>query len=651
MAKKSSQPAPPADKSVDRDAARHDAIEFLLKKTPTAFRPEDEPLQLEGISTGSIAVDYIIGNNGFPRSKVCEIFGLPSCVAADTQLLYAVGTDQRFQNTKGGTIRRLYERFHRLAPTGDGRGKYPRPQTASAEFFLPCANEEDKLFRNRIRDVVTTGTKACYTVETAQGLQVSVSEEHEFYTGERFVRLADLQVGDHVMVSQNGRPSKRDEGYRAYLFVKHHPVAGLKPVVDRKTGKTYVYHRLARARAVAEARLNHLSLADYVERLDAGQLTGLQFLSREDHVHHVDEDFQNDHPDNLLVIKAALHGQLHAMDRFHGLSWFATADRVVRIKPCGRQATFDVRMEAPFNNYVANRFVVHNSGKSTLAATACAKAQKQGLYPVYVDVERGLDAVYATKIGFNVAAARRGENGLYVTPESFEDMLIIVSELAKDGLADLIFVDSVPSLVTRASLEGDITALGQIGESARMFSASLPKLTKIIDKPGHRTCLVFVNQMRARISTGWQPHGAPTGPKAMGGYALEHYSSLRLELRQINKNAKVVERPSITNPKDTVKTPVASLHTALAFKNKVSTPYRQINFYIRYNPETDEWGIDNLQTIIEIGLTKKVIEAKGGGNYLYNGSESMQVRGEDLMYQWLAARPAVIAEIRDKLGV
>jgi recombination protein RecA len=370
VAKKSPSTPSTTPGAVDRDAARADAIKYLLKKTPSAFRPEDEPLQLEGISTGSIAVDYIIGNNGLPRSKVSEIFGLPS------------------------------------------------------------------------------------------------------------------------------------------------------------------------------------------------------------------------------------------------------------------------------------------SGKSTLAATACAKAQRIGLYPVYLDVERGLDKVYATRIGFDVEAAMKGEKGLYVTPESFEDMLIIVAQLAKDGLADLIFVDSVPSLVTRASLEGDITSLGAIGESARMFSSSLPKLTKMIDRPGHKTALVFVNQMRAKISTGWQPMGAQTGPKAMGGYALEHYSSLRIELRQIKKDAKTVEQPSLTKHDEVDKIPVASLHTALAFKNKVNVPYQRINFYIRYNAGTNEWGIDNLQTIIDIALTKNLIETKGGGNYLYNaGSEQMQVRGESALYEWFRARPDVINDVRAKLGV
>lgn len=296
-------------------------------------------------------------------------------------------------------------------------------------------------------------------------------------------------------------------------------------------------------------------------------------------------------------------------------------------------------------------FGAPSSGKSTLAAMACAKAQAAGLYPVYVDIERGLDRKFAQKLGFDVPAALTGQRGLYVTPDTFEEMLLVVEAMATDGLADLIIIDSVQALVPEdAFKKKKITDMGAIGASARLFSASLPKLTKIIDRPGNKTALVFVNQIRANISTGFSPHGAPP-TKSGGGWALAHYSSLRIELKQTNKKAKVIERMRVTDKKEVDEIPVASLHMATTIKNKVSLPYRQIQFYIRYDEENNQWGIDNLQTVLSIGEAQNLINRGGGGIFSYTGGEEMKVKGESLMYQWFVERPHEIAAIRTKLGV
>lgn len=304
---------------------------------------------------------------------------------------------------------------------------------------------------------------------------------------------------------------------------------------------------------------------------------------------------------------------------------------------------------------VAEIFGDYSSGKSTLAAMACAKAQAQGLYPVYVDVERGLDRKFAENIGFDVGAALAGRKGLYTTPETFEDMLIIVEKMVTDGAADLVIVDSVPALVPKQFMEAEsIADAQQLGLQAKLFAASLPKLTKIIDRPGHKTSLVFVNQIRANIQTGWMPPGAASAmakTKTAGGYALGFYSSLRVELKQIKKIAKFLERPSPTDATKMEKIPVASLHSAMTFKNKVAPPYRSIEFYIRYDYENNVFGIDNLQTILDIGVAKGQIEAKGGGNFLYNGVEQMSVRGEAQLYDWFLTHEAARTELRQRLGV
>jgi len=294
---------------------------------------------------------------------------------------------------------------------------------------------------------------------------------------------------------------------------------------------------------------------------------------------------------------------------------------------------------------ISEVFGVESSGKTTLCLEACAEAQKINLYPVYVDIERGLDPLFATNIGFNFLDP---EKGWYLKPDTAEQVLEIIETMSTEGRADLIVVDSIPAMVTKATFEGKISEIGQLGQIGRLLSSALPRLTKTIE--GTKTALVFTNQLRANIQIDGHGRGGPQ-TKTAGGYALKYFSSLRLELKQTKRTAKVVEQPSVTDPGETEELPVASRHSVTAFKNKVSTPYRSAEFYIRYDPFNNLWGIDDLQALIDIGLAKGMIESRGGGNFVYTIGEPQKLRGEDKLYNWFAANPERAAELRRALQV
>jgi recombination protein RecA len=292
-------------------------------------------------------------------------------------------------------------------------------------------------------------------------------------------------------------------------------------------------------------------------------------------------------------------------------------------------------------------FGVESSGKTTLCLSACAGAQKAGIYPVYVDIERGLDPQFAEKIGFDFMDP---EKGWYLKPDTFEEVLEIIETMSGEGRADLIVVDSIPAMVPKAALEGSISEIGQIGQVGRLFSSSLPRITKTIEKT--KTALVFTNQLRANIQMDpWAARGQPK-EKTAGGYALRYFSSLRIELKQISKHAKTREGESYTDGEKT-KVPVASRHSAMAFKNKVSVPYRSVEFFIRYDPVLSRWGIDDLQALLDIGVAKEIIDAKGGGYFVYTEPDGtvQKVKGEQPLYDWFAADPARVTGLKDRLAL
>ena len=131
-----------------------------------------------------------------------------------------------------------------------------------------------------------------------------------------------------------------------------------------------------------------------------------------------------------------------------------------------------------------------SSGKTTLALTIIANAQRAGGNAVFIDAEHALDAAYAQKLGVDIA-------NLHVAqPDTGEEALEIADHLVRSGAVDVVVIDSVAALVPRAEIEGEMGD-SHVGLQARLMSQALRKLTGSISKS--RTCVIFINQIRMQI--------------------------------------------------------------------------------------------------------------------------------------------------------
>jgi len=605
--KSSSAPASPSPGVMDRDTALHLAISSVEKQfgKGAIYRLGDDGSEqrskIDTVSTGSITLDKALTVGGYPRGRVIEVFGPEACLDGDTFIQYTVwGADGKRVNHKGGTIRRLWERFHGKSASGDGRGKkYLHPSSIGVTFTAPCVNEENCIFHNNIIDVVQTGSKECYELTTVGGSVIVATEDHKFFTGEQWVALSDLNPGDTLMIHNNtpfrASDSCCDEDekeYRKYVHVRHHPVGGKKMVRERVSRtdpslfREYEYRRLSIARVVVEASMNNLSYEEYIERLNSGDLDGLSFLERDDHVHHLDENITNNDLNNLLVMSASEHSRLRALDRHNNLRFRVLEDQVFSIVPVGLRETYDIKMENPFNNYVANEFVVHNSGKTTICLHAIASVQRLGEVAAIVDAEHALDMKYARHLGVDV------DNLLVSQPDYGEQALEIVETLMRSSAVSLIVVDSVAALVPRAEIEGDMGD-SHVGLQARLMSQACRKLAGLANSTG--TILYFTNQLRMKIGVQW---GNPE--TTTGGNALKFYASVRLDVRRIGK----------LKSGDELKGHRARIKVV---KNKVAPPFQEAEVDIVYNR-----GIAPEMEILNLGVDLGILEKKGA-YFSYDG--------------------------------
>src|SRR5215213_433673 len=97
---------------------------------------------------------------------------------------------------------------------------------------------------------------------------------------------------------------------------------------------------------------------------------------------------------------------------------------------------------------VVEVFGPESSGKTTLALSVIAQAQKRGGVAAFIDAEHALDADYARRLGVDI------DNLLVSQPDSGEQALEIAEVLIRSNAVDIIVIDSVAALVPRAELEG-----------------------------------------------------------------------------------------------------------------------------------------------------------------------------------------------------
>jgi hypothetical protein len=467
-------------------ADRKKQIAALMSKINThakyqVIAPADEvvnPYFLRRPS-GIMQLDIDTGG-GMPAGGVSMLSGPDNCLSGSTLIHHEVRTPEGLRAThKWVTIERLYERFHRLPH--DGKGNWQIVEEGRT-FHAPSMNDDLGIVQNRIVDVVKAGEKECFEVITESGQRIEATAEHKFFNGQKYVPLKELQEGNVVYVHINTRREKEGEESdsaieRKMFYVAYHPTARKKDVRDSKSGKVYTYYVLPRSRAVVEASMNDMSLEAYIERLNDGWK--LKYLTPDQIVHHEDENVLNDERSNLIVTDRAEHMREHLKDakRDNYFRFMATPDTVVSIESIGLKMTYDLKMEAPYHNFIANNFVVHNSGKSYLLYKYFA--QHQRLYGpnssiALAPVEGAPDYFFMRRCGFMVAIpdpmidernARLKERGLPIytkeqraemkrqtgsvqilAAQNGEDLLDAVHEAVRSNLFGIIGIDSISAI-------------------------------------------------------------------------------------------------------------------------------------------------------------------------------------------------------------
>lgn len=255
-----------------------------------------------------------------------------------------------------------------------------------------------------------------------------------------------------------------------------------------------------------------------------------------------------------------------------------------------------------------------SSGKTTLALHCVAEAQKAGGNAAFIDVEHALDPVYAGNLGVDI------DSLLVSQPDTGEQAMEICEALVRSGAIDVVVVDSVAAMTTKAEIEGDMGD-SHVGLQARLMSQAMRKLTAAIGKTN--TIVIFINQLREKIGV---MYGNPE--TTTGGRALKYYASVRIDVRRVEALKSGTEI-------------IGNRTRAKVVKNKVAPPFKEAEFDIMFGQ-----GISKTGEIVDIAAKLGIVN-KSGAWYSYG--EVRLGQGRDNTKEYLERNPTLAKEIEDKV--
>lgn len=289
------------------------------------------------------------------------------CLPASTQVWMETLGPRSGRLVRKRPIAEIFRNWHRGVPDSLGR---TRLLPACRNLSTRVLNEETHLFElGRMRDVFESGTKEIYELRAAEHT-LRCSADHRVLTAEGWARSADLRTGDYIAVV--GVRTTND-GHQ------------VPPSLRRGIGVWTSMQRRTRIKPV-----------------DRCHMCGRQFPFGElllDHVIPVVADLKRAlDPDNLAPACHRCHRvKTNAEQKLARREYKTSGSKFVPLvrQPMriAEEPTYDIEMEGPHHNFVADGVVVHNSYNEW--SGRYSKMEAEFYVPEFVRTQVGKPGAYS----------------------------------------------------------------------------------------------------------------------------------------------------------------------------------------------------------------------------------------------------------------
>ena len=253
-------------------------------------------------------------------------------------------------------------------------------------------------------------------------------------------------------------------------------------------------------------------------------------------------------------------------------------------------------------------------GKTTLALSILAEAQRQGGTAVFIDMEHVLHLPYAVRLGVDL------DKLILVQPRTGDDAFSIMDILIRTREVAIVVLDSVAAVVHHIELENDMGVMPR-DEVSQLIDQAMRALSWPIAQTN--TCVIFTNQLRQKLDVMF---GNPE--TTTGGEPLKNWASLRIDVRRI-QSLKV--GPDVIGTRTRVR----------VVKNRLAIPFQSAEFDILHGR-----GISKLGDLLDLAVMNEIVSKHGA---LYHYGETSLGQGRMNAVEFLGGHKKIAAEIENRI--
>ena len=285
------------------------------------------------------------------------------CVSGDTEIqVNRAGAGRRYK------VKDAYRRFNQLEQSE--RRSAGRSHNWDPKIPTYCkALVGDRLRQHRVLAIEVKGVRPVVELTLDSGRTLRLTPDNRVACPDGWALAGDLQPGAEVLVN-GSKAGAANPNWKGGRFVDNDGYV-------RSTGQ----RGHPRANTTGQVYEHILVMEESLGR----------FVGTDEVVHHINEDRADNRLENL-ELKTVLehrkhHGRKGNFANFDGgtagtggrICFIPKVDRVVSVLPAGEEEVYDVWMEGPHHNFVANGIVVANCGKTSAAIEAACTALESGI--------------------------------------------------------------------------------------------------------------------------------------------------------------------------------------------------------------------------------------------------------------------------------
>jgi len=280
-----------------------------------------------------------------------------------------------------------------------------------------------------------------------------------------------------------------------------------------------------------------------------------------------------------------------------------------------------------------------STGKTTLALHIAKQALNAGETVIYADFEQSLRTQfqYLENLGIDTNSS----TFIHLIPTSLEEGAKAIGECMIKLRPAVIIIDSITAMIPQEAVEKEAGDPSAIGRHARLIGSFINWIIRKLQS--YNVALVLVNQMRSNIK---QSQYDP-GPAMIttGGKSIPFFTTLRIRLKDTGRKEEVANKSAITGLDE--KKIISKEVKVVIEKNKLDMPYKSGPIFIIFGQ-----GIDNIMSLISLGINKKVIKAGGAGYFTWkdpSSDKTFNIQGKMALKKHLEQNPDTLKALQPYL--